>query len=331
VCSSDLKNILVTGGAGFVGSNLVRTLTQKYGASVTVLDDLFTGDEQNLSGVAYQFVHGSVEDKDLVSECVKGKEIVFHLASRNIIISNYDPREDLNVNVVGSYNVFEACLEHKVERVVYASTSSVYGNPQHLPVRECDPKSFLNFYSASKYSGEVYAKTFHEVFGLPVTVLRYSNIYGPYQTTANPYCGVVGKFIAAALAGQPLKVHGDGKQTRDYTFIDDAVEATIAAALYPSATGEDYNIGTGVQTSVLDVANTVIHITNSSSAIQHVANRDIDNIRNRCIDVSKSKRDLQYQPEYALEQGLQSTVRWFLRSLAKVSAGVFAVANFFVA
>ena len=325
------SNILVTGGAGFVGSNLVRTLTQKYGANVTVLDNLFTGDEQNLAGIKHQFVHGSVEDKALVNECVKGKQIVFHLASRNIIISNYDPREDLNVNVVGSYNVFEACLEHKVERVIYTSTSSVYGNPQHLPIRESDPKSFLNFYSASKFSGEVYAKTFHEVFNLPITVLRYSNIYGPYQTTTNPYCGVIGKFITAALAGQLLKVHGDGKQTRDYTYIDDAVEATIAAAVYPQAIGESYNIGTGTQTSVLDVAKSVISITSSSSVVQHVENRDIDNIRHRCIDISKSSTDLYYQPAFTLEQGLQSTVRWFLRSTAKVGAGVLAVANLLVA
>ncbi|GAA4727742.1 NAD-dependent epimerase/dehydratase family protein [Flavisolibacter ginsenosidimutans] len=312
------KKVLVTGGAGFVGSNLVRTLVQKHGATVTVLDDLFTGDERNLAGVKYQFIHGSVENKSLVNDCVKGKDFVFHLASRNIIISNYDPCGDLNVNVIGSYNIFEACLEHNVKRVVYSSTSSVYGNPQILPVQEDDPKSFLNFYSASKYSAEVYAKTFYAVFNLPVTVLRYSNIYGDYQTPSNPYCGVIGKFMAAALAGEPLKVHGDGLQTRDYTYINDAVNATIAAAFHPKAIGEDYNIGTGVQTSVLEVAQAVIKLAGSRSVIQHVENRDIDNIRNRCICVAKAMEQFQYRPVFSIEEGLKATLQWAMQ-LTKTS------------
>lgn len=314
------KNVLVTGGAGFVGSNLVRSLVQKHGARVTVLDNLFTGDEVNLRGVEHEFVMGSVEDKSLVNDCVKGKDIVFHLASRNIIISNYDPREDLNVNVGGSYNVFEACVEQRVKRVVYTSTSSVYGNPKSLPVQEGDPKNFLNFYSASKYSAEVYAKTFHEVFGLPVTVLRYSNIYGDYQTPSNPYCGVIGKFIASALTGESLKIHGDGLQTRDYTYIDDAVNATIAAAVFPEAVGEDYNIGTGTQSSVIDVAKAIIKLTGSRSVIHHVDNRDIDNIRNRCICISKAMTNLHFKPSFSIDEGLAATVRWFLRTATKAGA-----------
>lgn len=314
-----------------MGSNLVKALVQKHGARVTVLDNLFTGDVQNLAGVEHDFVAGSVEDKDLVQDCVKGKDVVFHLACRNIILSNQDPREDLNVNVGGTYNVFEACTQHKTKRVVYTSTSSIYGNPKSLPVEEGDPKSFLNFYSASKYSAEIYAKTFYEVFALPVTVLRYSNIYGDHQTPSNPYCGVIGKFIAAALAGEPIKIHGDGLQTRDYTYIDDAVNATIAAAVFPQAVGQDYNIGTGVQTSVMDVAKAVIKITGSASVIQHVENRDIDNIRNRCICIAKAMADLRYQPSFSIEKGLKATTRWYLRTAANTGAGALGPANALVA
>jgi len=315
------KHVLVTGGAGFIGCNLVRTLVEKYGAKVTVLDNLFTGDSENLVGIEHEFIHGSIEDKALVSHCVKGKDIVFHLAAHNIIISNHTPEDDLNVNVGGSYNVFESCLKHNIQRVVYTSSSSIYGNPSTLPVKEEDPKHFLNFYSASKYSAEVYAKTFHEVFQLPVTILRYSNVFGSYQTSANPYCGVIGKFIEAALKGSPLKVHGDGQQTRDYTFIDDAVDATIRAALYPQAIGQDYNIGTGIETSVNDLAKAIIRLTKSSSIIKHVENRDIDNIRYRCININKSVRDINYQPLYDLQKGLNSTIQWFLQAHAK-AAGV---------
>ena len=137
------KNILVTGGAGFVGSNIVRALIKEYNAKVTVLDDLFTGELAHLDGLEYEFVKGSVEDAALVDSCVKGKEVVFHLAARNIIVSNKNPREDLNVNVVGSFNVYEACLKHGVGRVVYTSTSSIYGNPTSIPVAEDDRKSLI--------------------------------------------------------------------------------------------------------------------------------------------------------------------------------------------
>lgn len=318
------KRILVTGGAGFVGSNLVRALVQQHGATVSVLDDLFTGERVHLEDVEHRFVQGSVEDKDLVNECVRGKDVVFHLASRNIIISNLNPREDLTVNVGGSFNIFEACLNHGVQRVVYSSTSSIYGNPQKLPILEGDVKSFLNFYSASKYSAEVYANTFFEVFNLPVSIVRYSNIYGRAQSPTNPYCGVIGKFIDAALEGRPLRVHGTGAQTRDYTFIDDAVAATIAAALSAKAPGQDYNIGTGRETTVNELAETIIALTKSSSQIETVSNRDIDNISRRCIDISKSADHLGYRPQYSLYKGLQDTIEWFCATLHKSAPAVLS-------
>jgi UDP-glucose 4-epimerase len=313
------KRILVTGGAGFVGSNLVKTLVNRYGAHVMVLDDLFTGSLDHLYGVEHEFVKGSIENDKLVNECVQQADVVFHLASRNIIISNKNPREDLNVNVKGSFNVFEACLRHRVARVVYTSTSSIYGEPEVLPISEGDRKSYLNFYSASKFSAEVYAKTFFEVFHLPVTILRYSNVYGTNQLPANPYCGVIGKFIQAAIEGEPLRVHGNGAQTRDYTYIDDAVNATIAAAIYPDAVGEDYNLGTGEETSVNELAAHVLEITGSQSRIEYVSNRDIDNISRRCINIEKAQRDLHYQPQFSIQQGLSKTIDWFMKKYESAS------------
>lgn len=316
------KRILVTGGAGFVGSNLVRELVQQHGASVTVLDNLFTGSLEHLHGIACEFVQGSIEDYAIVDQCVAQADIVFHLASRNIIVSNQNPREDLNVNVKGSFNVFEACMRHRVARVVYTSTSSVYGEPENIPVSEEDRKTYLNFYSASKFSAEVYAHTFFEVFGLPVTVLRYSNVYGTNQLPTNPYCGVIGKFIQAAVSGQPLKIHGDGSQTRDYTYIDDAVKATIAAAIYPEAVGEDYNLGTGKETSVNELASHIIDITGSDSPIEYVRNRDIDNINRRCINIEKAKAGLHYNPAFSIQDGLKKTVSWFLKSCQGTALGL---------
>jgi UDP-glucose 4-epimerase len=313
------KKILVIGGAGFVGSNLVKSLIEKHQAQVTVLDDLFTGHLDHLHGIECEFIEGSIVDERVVERAVRGKDIVFHLASRNIIVSNQNPRDDLDVNVRGSFNVFEACLKHYVARVVYSSTSSIYGDPLQLPIKENDPKSFLNFYSASKYSAEVYAKTFNEVFQLPVSIVRYSNVYGINQSPTNPYCGVIGKFIAAAISGQPLKIHGTGYQSRDYTFIEDTVDATIAAAMYPSAVGEDYNIGTGEETTVNELAKTILNVTDSLSPIQYLENRDIDNISRRSIDISKAQRDLNYVPRYSIKEGLKKTVNWFLKTAEGVS------------
>ena len=305
------KKILVTGGAGFVGSNLVRTLINFYDAKLTVLDDLFTGTEEHLKGLNYEFVKGSVEDAELVSRVVTGKDVVFHLAARNIIVSNKNPREDLEVNVVGSFNVYEACLKHSVDRVVYTSTSSIYGNPTSIPVAEDDRKSFLSFYSASKFSGEVYAKAFNEMHNLPITILRYSNVYGVNQSPSNPYCGVIGKFIDMALMNKPLKIHGDGEQTRDFTFIDDAVEATIAAAIYEKGIGEIYNVGTGVETSVNQLAELIVNITESKSVIENIDKRDIDNIRRRVVNIERTRHDLKYQPLTTLKTGLTKTISWY--------------------
>jgi UDP-glucose 4-epimerase len=319
------KKILVTGGAGFIGSNLVKKLIEKYNAEVTVLDDLFTGDIRFLNGLDYEFVHGSVEDAALVNDCIEGKNIVFHLAARNIIVSNQNPREDLNVNVGGSFNVFESCLLHNIERVVYTSTSSIYGNPKKLPICERHKKSFLNFYSASKFSAETYAKTFFEVFGLPVSIIRYSNVYGDNQSPSNSYCGVIGKFMEAAILNKPISIHGNGTQTRDYTYIEDAIDATIAAAISLKAIGKDYNIGTGKETSVNELAQHIIKFTGSHAPIVHVDNRDIDNIERRRIDITKSTLDLQYKPLFTIQQGLSKTVKWFTETLEKATTSILAV------
>lgn len=305
------KKILVTGGAGFVGSNLVKTLSTKYAAQVIVLDDLFTGNRNFLNGLDVEFVHGSVEDQALVEELVKKVDVVFHIAARNIIVSNANPREDLMVNVVGTFNVLEACKKNGIERLVYSSTASVYGNPKYLPIPEDGNKSFLSFYSASKFSGEVYCQAFYEVFNVPVSVVRYSNVYGFNQLPSNPYCGVIGKFIESSVKGDRIKIHGDGEQTRDYTFVDDAVEATIQAAINPRAIGQIYNIGTGVETSVKRLAEVINAITGSSSKIDYIDKRDIDNIRKRYMNIDKIRHELKFSPLTRLEDGLEKTINWY--------------------
>ena len=310
-----MRKVLVTGGAGFVGSNLVRMLSEEYGCEVTVLDDLFTGRRDFLEGIEHEFVEGSILDLELLSGCLEGVDTVFHLAARNIIVSIQRPREDMEVNIKGTFNVLEAALEHGVEKMVYASTSSVYGNPRHLPISEDEPPSFLNFYSVSKYAGECYCRTFYEIHDLPVAVVRYSNVYGYNQSPENPYCGVVGRFMDMALRGEPLPVHGDGEQTRDFTFVEDACRATVLAALSPKSPGEVYNIGTGVETSVNKLARTILSLAGAEDRIVYIDRRDIDNIRRRVLNVEKARQHLKFFPDHTLEMGLRKTLDWRMGNL----------------
>lgn len=303
------KKILVTGGAGFVGSNISSYLV-KNGAEVTILDDFFTGKKEFINNFPCSIIEGTVANAETVQKAVSGKDIVFHLAARNIIVSNSKPREDLEVNVIGTFNVLEACKNSQTARLVYTSTASVYGNPKVLPISEDAEKLFLSFYSASKFSGEVYANAFYEVFGVPVTIVRYSNVYGYNQSPGNPYCGVIGKFMNATIRNEPIQIHGDGEQTRDFTFIDDAIWATVEAALVPKAIGETYNIGTGVDVSVNKLAEAIIKITGSKSIIQNIDRRDIDNIRRRVINIEKIRHELKFSPQANLNSGLEKTFSW---------------------
>lgn len=314
------RRVLVTGGAGFVGSNLVRRLLRE-GARVTVLDDLFTGRLENLPASGFEFVQGSVCDAALVDRVVAASEIVFHAAARNIVVSTRNPREDFETNIGGTLNVLMAARAAKTERVLYTSSTSVYGNPRYLPINEDDRLSLLTPYAVSKLGGENYCMAFYESYGLPTTAVRYSNIFGPGQDPANPYCGVVAKFIEALFAGRPPVIHGDGNQTRDFTFVDDAVEATVLAATSDRALGEVFNVGTGVETRVNELAAALVRVTGANVTPAHSDRRDIDNIRRRVVNIEKTRRTLRWVPEVTLEEGLRRTVEWQRARTAPAASG----------
>jgi len=307
------ERILVTGGAGFVGSNVVARLLE-IGAFVTVLDDFFTGHEENLppAGPQLNVVRGSVVDEGVVNDLVGQCDRVIHMAARNIIVSTQNPRDDFATNIGGTLNVLMAARAAGIRRVVYTSSASVYGNPRSLPINEDDPTSMLSPYAASKYGGENYCRAFFESYDLPVASVRYSNVYGPGQRPDNPYCGVVAKFFATAMRGESPVIHGDGEQTRDYTYVDDAVEATLLAAVSPRAEGQVYNVGTGRETSVNDLVASIVRITGSRAQPAHVDRRDIDNIRRRVLNIEKARTELRWVPEMTLERGLMATHQWLL-------------------
>jgi UDP-glucose 4-epimerase len=306
------RRILVTGGAGFVGSAVTRRLVDA-GARVTVLDDLFTGKADAVPTGA-QLVDGSVTDFDLVRRLVAEHSLVFHMAARNIIASTANPLDDYATNIGGTLNILLAARESKVDRVVYTSSASVYGNPRSIPINEDDGLWTLSPYAVSKLGGENYCTAFAESYGLRVATVRYSNVYGPGQRPDNPYCGVVSKFLVEAHAGRPVTIHGDGEQTRDYTYIDDAVEATLLAAVHPRAEGEVFNVGTGIETSVNRLAAAIGAALGVEVDIQHLDRRDIDNIRRRVVNIEKIRRMLQWTPQWTLDRGLVETANWYRAS-----------------
>lgn len=307
-------NVLVTGGAGFVGSNLVNRLVED-GANVTVLDDLFSGRKQNIERLDdIEFIEGSVTDYDLLEKIMNKKQLVFNLAVRNIIVSVKNPRLDFKVNTEGTFNVLQAAKDLGVDQVVYTSSASVYGNPRYLPINEDDRLSTLNPYAASKLSGENYCFAFYETYRLPVTILRYSNVYGVNQSPLNPYCGVVSKFFESVMKKEAPHIHGDGEQTRDFTYVDDVVEATLLAASNPRAIGDVFNIGTGIETSVNTLAQKILNLSENQMMPVYIDRRDIDNIRRRVLNIEKSRRVLRWIPKTTLEAGLKKTYLWLLQN-----------------
>jgi UDP-glucose 4-epimerase len=305
------RRVVVTGGAGFIGARLVDRLLEA-GAEVVVLDDFSTGSKANLpeGAPSLEIVEGSVLDFDLVRDVLDGRHIVIHGAARNIVLSTKNPRDDYSVNIGGTLNVLLAARDLRLSRIVYTSSCSIYGNPRYLPIAEEDPVNLLSPYAVSKFGGEGYCHAFYESYDLPTAVVRYSNVFGVGQTPENPYCGVVAKFFQAAMTNEAPQIHGDGEQTRDYTFVEDAVTATLGVAVSPRAVGQVYNVGTGRETSVNRLARLIVDVTGSSVEPRHVDRRDIDNIRRRVVNIEKIRRELRWEPEVTVEQGLQATYRW---------------------
>ncbi len=313
------KTVLVTGGAGFIGSNVVCRIVRA-GGKVIVLDDLFTGDRNNIDPeISYEFVEGSVENYSLVHELMARVDYVAHLAARNIIISTKNPFEDYKTNIGGTLNVLMAARETKPKRIVYSSSASIYGNPKILPILEDETPLTFSPYSVSKLAGENYCYAFYETYFVPVTVVRYSNIYGPRQNPSNPYCGVISRFIQNAEEGKSLQVHGDGHQTRDFTYVDDAVEGTLMALLSPRAEGMMFNMGTGTETSILTLVQLIAELIGGNVKIEHIDRRDIDNIRRRVLNIERIRTRIRWQPQITLREGLRRTIDWY-RSIKKRTA-----------
>ncbi len=300
------ERVLVTGGGGFIGSAVVLALLRE-GASVTVLDDWSAGDRRRLPADGpLTVLTGSLLNPAQVADAMADCTVVLHEAGSSIDIALRDPVLDCDVNVRGTLNVLNAARKSRsVKRVVYASTDAVYGNPRYLPINEDDLLNPLSPFAVSKLAGENYCKAYYETFGLSTTVLRYANVYGaPIRDSRLP-SGAADRFLKNALDGKPLQVHGDGEQTRDFVFIDDAVDATLQACCLSKAEGQIYNVGTGIETTINALLEKVLSAAGSSSPVETVDRLDIDNIRRRVLNIEKIRREIRWTPRTTLEQGLR--------------------------
>jgi nucleoside-diphosphate-sugar epimerase len=301
------SKILVTGGAGFIGSHLVKKLLSE-GCSVVVLDSFLSGRLENLSGFSgkggFEVVEGDVRDRKTVEKALDGVDAVAHLAAL------IDPADSVHrpllfhdVNVTGTVNVLKACVEKRVEKFVFASSAAVYGDGNPLPLREeCELRP-VSPYAASKVSGEYYCKTFSSCYGLGCLVLRLFNAYGPGQGE-NQYAGVLTKFVKAGLRGETLKITGDGCQTRDFVNIDDIVVAFVKALKHLPMKGEVLNVCTGAGTSINSLAKAVCGILGKDLQILHVAPREGD-VLDSYGDPEQAEKVLGFKTQIELREGLE--------------------------
>jgi nucleoside-diphosphate-sugar epimerase len=306
--------VLVTGGAGFIGSNLVRRLMTSVD-SIRVLDDLSTGSRRNLDGVlgpAVTLLPGDLRDRAALEAAVDGVEIVFHLAALpSVARSVADPFASHAVNVDGTLNLLSASLHAGVRRVVYASSSSVYGNTATLPKHEQMPVASLSPYAASKLAGEAYCRAFTHVYGLETVSLRFFNVFGPRQDPTSPYAAVIPRFLISMLAGGSPEVYGDGRQSRDFTFVANAVEACVVAAeAGPEAVGEVVNVGCGERTSLLELIDMLNELLATDIQPSFHPPRRGD-VRDSEASIAKADRLLGYHPLVSVRDGLTETARWF--------------------
>ena len=302
---------VVTGGAGFIGSHLVEHLVSA-GEEVTVLDDFSTGRRENLTPWLgrIEMVEGSLTDPDACRRAIQGAHFVLHQAALpSVPRSLRDPMATHAANVTGTLNVLLAARDAGVRRVVYAASSSAYGNTAELPKHEGMLPRPLSPYAAAKQAGEQYCRAFHASFGLPTVALRYFNVFGPRQDPTSQYAAVVPKFIVTARAGESPTIFGDGEQTRDFTYVANVVRANLLACeAPPEALGEVYNVGCGERVSVNELWRRIARMVGASATPRYEPSRTGD-VRDSLASLDRARALLRYEPVVSLDEGLRATVR----------------------
>ena len=310
-----LTSALVTGGAGFIGSHLVETLVAG-GCRVCVLDNLSTGTQANLDALAHgvRFIRGDIRDPAVLEAAVSGCEVVFHLAAVvSVPKTTEDPLGSAAVNETGSLQALEAARSGKARRLVFASSSAVYGDEPTLPKREEMPTRPLTPYAVQKLAVEYYLRVYQSLYGLETAGLRFFNVFGPRQDPSSPYSGVISIFMTQALKGEPPVIYGDGRQSRDFVFVGDAVQALISAAKSPSAPGKVFNVGTGKSVTINALWKVIATLSGSGATPVHGPPRPGD-VPHSVAAIDCARADLGFAQRVSFEDGLKMTMDWYKKS-----------------
>lgn len=316
-----MTRCVVTGGAGFIGSALVRGLLAEGVPEVVVIDNLLTGKEENLAEVRdrIEFHCVDIRDYDALLKPLRGAEVVFHLAAiPSVPRSILEPVLTHEVNVDGTFQVLRASREAGVRRVVYAGSSSAYGDTETLPKVENMAPRPLSPYAVQKLVGEYYASVFSSCLGLETVTLRYFNVYGPRQDPSSPYSGVISVFMKALIERRPPTIFGDGEQSRDFTYVEDVVALTLKAARAPGVCGKVYNAGNGNRYTLNQVWELLQSLEGVRLPPQYGPPRPGD-VRHSQADTTAAGRDLGHSPRFSLEEGLRRTLHWYKQSAGKIS------------
>lgn len=307
------KLVLVTGGGGFIGSNLVDGLLKTGRYKVRVIDNFATGLRANLAHCAedIELVEGDIRDLETVEMAMQGVEIAFHQAALpSVARSVKAPMTTDAVNVGGTLNVLSAAHRSGVRRLMFASSSSVYGDSQSLPKREDHPTRPMSPYAVSKQAGESYVSVFHRLYGIETVPIRYFNVFGPRQDPTSQYSGVIAKFITCALKGEPYPVQGDGAQGRDFTYIDNVVQANLLAAEAQGVDGQPINVACGARRSLLEMIEALNRISGQSLDTVFAPGRAGD-VKQSQADITRARQILGYAPSVDFEEGLRRTFEWY--------------------
>lgn len=308
-----MPKYVVTGGAGFIGSALVRRLLED--GSVAVIDNLLTGHERNLEEVhgRFEFYRSDIRDAAAIAPLVRGAEVVFHLAAiPSVPRSIDDPAPSHQVNIDGTFNVLRAAAEGGVKRVVYAASSSAYGDSETLPKVESMTPRPKSPYAVQKLLGEYYASVFHSCFGLETVSLRFFNVYGPRQDPSSPYSGVLSLYMQHLLARTSPTIFGDGEQSRDFTYVEDVADLCLKAARAPSVAGKMYNAGNGGRYTLNFIWNLLQTMEGVQIPAKYGPPRAGD-VRHSMADTSAAAAELGHAPRFTIEEGLKRTLEWYRR------------------